>query len=582
MTDVVNPSKNRRATSFETSAAIALNTSRSFVIRAGNNDIALQNSDLDGTVMNEFTQSSSASSFDVTIDPGETIIFGTYVARDTSTTVTLNSSTNNQTVVVAWDTTQKSNIQIGLSSNISSSQYLKSAIYSFNTDGSGVTSVTDLRDLGVTKHVDNKVKFGPQNLNQPYSISYETDANSNVELHIIDELSDSTLHKWQDTNSGIEQVSEVPSNFNDPVTLGDTGTDPSTAGEITNNNGTIKAQTDGEVREIGIPSGVITMWSGTSTDVPTGWTLCDGNNGAPNLQDQFVVGAGNTYTADATGGQDSVTLSTTQIPSHDHGNGTLAVASHDHGNGTLSVASHDHGPGNLSVASHDHGNGTLAVASHDHGPGNLSVAAHDHGNGNLSVASHDHGNGNLDADHGHGDTFSMDGHGHGDNISVDDHSHGSGDLGTDSHQHTVRYDTESAGGTDRSFVSNITTLGGISSSTTGDDATISGSTGQSGATTSGGVSNNSANLSGGVSFSSVSVGGSTGSSSPNVDSGTTGDASPSLATTGTTGTDSPSVNSGTTNTSSPSVDSGSTDGTGGGGSFDNRPSYYALAYIMKL
>lgn len=41
----------------------------------------------------------------------------------------------------------------------------------------------------------------------------------------------------------------------------------------------------------GVPSGVILLWSGTVASIPTGWTLCDGNNGTPDLRDRFVVGS---------------------------------------------------------------------------------------------------------------------------------------------------------------------------------------------------------------------------------------------------------------------------------------------------
>ncbi|AWK41519.1 hypothetical protein GPY51_05250 [Photorhabdus laumondii subsp. laumondii] len=37
-----------------------------------------------------------------------------------------------------------------------------------------------------------------------------------------------------------------------------------------------------------LPRGMIVMFSGKS--VPTGWTLCDGNNGTPNLIDRFILG----------------------------------------------------------------------------------------------------------------------------------------------------------------------------------------------------------------------------------------------------------------------------------------------------
>ena len=40
-----------------------------------------------------------------------------------------------------------------------------------------------------------------------------------------------------------------------------------------------------------IPSGVITMWSGTIATIPTGWLLCDGTNSTPDLRNRFIVGA---------------------------------------------------------------------------------------------------------------------------------------------------------------------------------------------------------------------------------------------------------------------------------------------------
>lgn len=49
-------------------------------------------------------------------------------------------------------------------------------------------------------------------------------------------------------------------------------------------------------------AGVIVIWRGAIVDIPFGWALCDGNNGTPNLQNQFVVGAGDTYAVDDTGG----------------------------------------------------------------------------------------------------------------------------------------------------------------------------------------------------------------------------------------------------------------------------------------
>lgn len=67
------------------------------------------------------------------------------------------------------------------------------------------------------------------------------------------------------------------------------------------------------------PAGGIIMWSGTIATIPTGWALCDGNNGTPDLTGRFVVHAdGSTYSPNDTGGANSVALSTSEMPSHTH------------------------------------------------------------------------------------------------------------------------------------------------------------------------------------------------------------------------------------------------------------------------
>ena len=51
-----------------------------------------------------------------------------------------------------------------------------------------------------------------------------------------------------------------------------------------------------------IPSGIISMWSGATSEIPTGWALCNGENGTPDLRDKFIIGAGGNYEVGATGG----------------------------------------------------------------------------------------------------------------------------------------------------------------------------------------------------------------------------------------------------------------------------------------
>ena len=74
-----------------------------------------------------------------------------------------------------------------------------------------------------------------------------------------------------------------------------------------------------------LPAGVILMWSGSIASIPSGWLLCDGTNGTPNLQDRFVVGAGSTYAVGATGGSANATL-----PTHTHTFTGTALGTHNH------------------------------------------------------------------------------------------------------------------------------------------------------------------------------------------------------------------------------------------------------------
>lgn len=69
-----------------------------------------------------------------------------------------------------------------------------------------------------------------------------------------------------------------------------------------------------------VPVGAIMMWSGTTP--PTGWALCDGNNGTPNLKGRFVVGydpGDPDYNAiHKAGGSKAVSLTEEEMPNHSH------------------------------------------------------------------------------------------------------------------------------------------------------------------------------------------------------------------------------------------------------------------------
>jgi hypothetical protein len=78
-----------------------------------------------------------------------------------------------------------------------------------------------------------------------------------------------------------------------------------------------------------IPAGMIAMWSGSIGSIPSGWYLCDGSNGTPDLRDRFIVGAGNTYAVNGNGGASTVTLVTANMPAHTH-TATVTDPTHTH------------------------------------------------------------------------------------------------------------------------------------------------------------------------------------------------------------------------------------------------------------
>jgi len=67
-----------------------------------------------------------------------------------------------------------------------------------------------------------------------------------------------------------------------------------------------------------VPRGAIIMWYGTVTQIPTGWSLCDGTNSTPDLRGRFIIGAGSSYLPGDQGGSATVNLTTTPGGAHDH------------------------------------------------------------------------------------------------------------------------------------------------------------------------------------------------------------------------------------------------------------------------
>ena len=149
-----------------------------------------------------------------------------------------------------------------------------------------------------------------------------------------------------------------------------------------------------------VPLGGIIMWSGLVANIPNNWQLCDGTNGTPDLRSRFIVGAGSTYAPGATGGADSVTLTTAQIPAHNHTGSTGGAGGHTHSASSGTAGDHSHTGATASAGGHTHTGSANSAGSHNHSGTANSAGAHSHtldvadGDGGGLIGSVDGGNNN--------------------------------------------------------------------------------------------------------------------------------------------------------------------------------------------
>lgn len=171
------------------------------------------------------------------------------------------------------------------------------------------------------------------------------------------------------------------------------------AGEICVLHGYVGKKKDEDFGRV--PVGGIIMYSGSATLIPSGWQLCDGTFGTPDLRDKFVIGAGNTYAVAATGGSNanhthslSVSGTSGEAGGHSH---TVTPAAHAAGNTNASTDSHTHSFADTSsepsaATAFNAGSGaeiSRASATHTHdvsGTSGTPSTAHDHGIPQLSHA----------------------------------------------------------------------------------------------------------------------------------------------------------------------------------------------------
>jgi len=156
MTDKANPSVNRPIDAFETAGAIAYGGSRyGFVVESDDpTPMSVQDSSIDDAALNEFDATTSPSTLDVTIDPGEAIVFGSWIVRDTETTVTLAPNEEEQVVYVGWNKNGTDDVIVGLEEDFAAASGdadAKIDLWTFDTDGVGVDSVVDERSIGYSQ-----------------------------------------------------------------------------------------------------------------------------------------------------------------------------------------------------------------------------------------------------------------------------------------------------------------------------------------------------------------------------------------------------------------------------------------------
>lgn len=205
------------------------------------------------------------------------------------------------------------------------------------------------------------------------------------------------------------------------------------------------------------PVGGIIMWHGSTGSIPTGWALCDGTNGTPNLSGKFIVSQGSGYAVNDNGGSNTHAITEAELPAHSH---TIADGGgHGHsgsGGSTGSAGGHGHSGGtSRQDRNHTHNGNTSASGNHYHGPSG-SGGFDNEGNGNplralyedgppFAGVTWDLGGGNhahnfqtagISNDHAHSVTINaVGGHSHNFNLSISSggsHTHTSSSVGSGS------------------------------------------------------------------------------------------------------------------------------------------------------
>lgn len=109
-----------------------------------------------------------------------------------------------------------------------------------------------------------------------------------------------------------------------------------------------------------VPVGAILMWSGSVSQIPKGWALCNGQNGTPDLRERFILGyKDDKQPIQSTGGANSFKLSKAQLPAEKLSGTTNSAGSHTHGYQDIYFSEawgNTNVPNNVGSADSDHDN----------------------------------------------------------------------------------------------------------------------------------------------------------------------------------------------------------------------------------
>jgi len=111
------------------------------------------------------------------------------------------------------------------------------------------------------------------------------------------------------------------------------------------NNSVEKTAREVSQKQISSPNyvGAVMMWRGTTYSIPSGWRLCNGQYGTPDLKDKFVIGITDNYSRGSTGGTNYQRLNTYNLPRHSHGMNHAGNHRHQYGYGRFYQKGDRHG-----------------------------------------------------------------------------------------------------------------------------------------------------------------------------------------------------------------------------------------------